>query len=298
MPSNFINKMIEEQRKQLCAYIIKMTSDNGGTYLEIGTPNSENHQAQQEQQNGPAWMKSTESMIFSCIVTSQNGESAWSYWIPIFLPVDATVNTLRVQLISHHFNYADTGAVPRAVYIKADIEAHYQYQFFRKNAGDGQLWHSFWWRTGYKEIADGRTLNYAAGELSKVETLRRDLGANISHDLRTPLTMITGYSEVMRDLPGENTPENVQRLSLMRPSAWQRLSMMCLISLNCSPALRSWIWRPSVWRRAFVRWWRVTPNWRIIVLNFSRTAMSMFDELKITGGLQFGEQRNHLYRQR
>ena len=56
----------------------------------------------------------------------------------------------------------------------------------------------------------GATLNYAAKELSKVETLRRDLIANVSHDLRTPLTMITGYSEVMRDLPGENTPENVQ----------------------------------------------------------------------------------------
>ena len=64
---------------------------------------------------------------------------------------------------------------------------------------------------GYREIAQlGGTLNYAARELSKVDDLCRELIANISHDLRTPLTMITGYSEVIRDLPNENTPENIQ----------------------------------------------------------------------------------------
>ena len=54
------------------------------------------------------------------------------------------------------------------------------------------------------------TLNYTVEELTKSERLQRELIANVSHDLRTPLTMITAYSEVMRDLPGENTPENVQ----------------------------------------------------------------------------------------
>lgn len=64
---------------------------------------------------------------------------------------------------------------------------------------------------GYKEVAElNSTLNFAAEELGKVDKLRRELIANISHDLRTPLTMITGYSEVMRDLPGEVTPENLQ----------------------------------------------------------------------------------------
>ena len=64
---------------------------------------------------------------------------------------------------------------------------------------------------GYREVEElGSTLNIAEVELSKVENLRRELLANISHDLRTPLTMITGYAEVMRDIPGEQTPENVQ----------------------------------------------------------------------------------------
>lgn len=64
---------------------------------------------------------------------------------------------------------------------------------------------------GYKEIAElNDTLNYVKEELSKVENLRRELIANVSHDLRTPLTMISGYGEVMRDIPGENTPDNVQ----------------------------------------------------------------------------------------
>ncbi len=65
--------------------------------------------------------------------------------------------------------------------------------------------------SGYLEVEElNETLNYAKTELAATEKLQRELIANISHDLRTPLTMITGYGEVMRDLPGENTPENIQ----------------------------------------------------------------------------------------
>lgn len=63
----------------------------------------------------------------------------------------------------------------------------------------------------YREIEElSEILNQTTDELSKIERLQKELIANISHDLRTPLTMIVGYAEVIRDIEGENTPENIQ----------------------------------------------------------------------------------------
>ncbi len=64
---------------------------------------------------------------------------------------------------------------------------------------------------GYREVQElADALSHASNEIGATSRLQKELIANISHDLRTPLTMIKGYGEMMRDIPGENTPENMQ----------------------------------------------------------------------------------------
>ena len=53
------------------------------------------------------------------------------------------------------------------------------------------------------------TLIKANDDILKAEKAKKELLGNVSHDLRTPLTMIVGYGEMIRDLPEENTEENI-----------------------------------------------------------------------------------------
>ena len=65
--------------------------------------------------------------------------------------------------------------------------------------------------SGYQEVAElSDLLNETSRTLEMLDKMRRLLLSNVSHDLRTPLSMIIAYSELMRDIPEENTPENVQ----------------------------------------------------------------------------------------
>ncbi|MEG0615047.1 MAG: HAMP domain-containing sensor histidine kinase, partial [Oscillospiraceae bacterium] len=69
---------------------------------------------------------------------------------------------------------------------------------------------------GYDEIETlASTLNYASTEISKVDNLRRDLIANISHDLRTPLTMVKAYAEMIRDLSGDNPEKRAEHINVI-----------------------------------------------------------------------------------
>lgn len=57
------------------------------------------------------------------------------------------------------------------------------------------------------------TLNETNKTLAETDSIRRELLANISHDLKTPLTMIKAYSEMIRDLSYENKEKTMKHLN-------------------------------------------------------------------------------------
>ncbi len=69
---------------------------------------------------------------------------------------------------------------------------------------------------GYNETEQlAQTLNFASEEITKIDTMRRDLMANISHDLRTPLTMVKAYAEMIRDLSGDDPVKRDEHLGII-----------------------------------------------------------------------------------
>lgn len=59
----------------------------------------------------------------------------------------------------------------------------------------------------YQEMAQlSDALNYACSEIKKSDDFQKELLANVSHDLKTPLTMIKAYASMIKEISG-NDPE-------------------------------------------------------------------------------------------
>ncbi|MCL2020457.1 MAG: HAMP domain-containing histidine kinase [Oscillospiraceae bacterium] len=89
-------------------------------------------------------------------------------------------------------------------------------------------------KADYAEIRTlTENLNKASREIAKTENLRKDLLANVSHDLKTPLTMIRAYAEMIRDLSGDNPAKRMKHVQVIIDEA-DRLNGLVIDMLDLS----------------------------------------------------------------
>ncbi len=141
-------------------------------------------------------------------------------------PIDSTASILKNQLV-----YVTVLVLILSFLIAYFISKHISNPIIKINKsakimanGDYDIFFST--SEDIKEINElVETLNYTKDELRKTDELRRDLMANVSHDLKTPLTMIKAYAEMARDLNIKNEKKQIENLNIIIDEA-DRLNIL------------------------------------------------------------------------
>ncbi|MBR4554093.1 MAG: HAMP domain-containing histidine kinase [Ruminococcus sp.] len=138
-------------------------------------------------------------------------------------PVDSTVSIIRQQLIYITIIIFELAFII-TLFISKRLSApivHITGTAKKFASGDFSVKFE---EKGYREVGElSEVLENAKDEISKVNKLRTDLIANISHDLRTPLTMVKAYAEMIRDLSGDDPEKRNEHLGIIIDEA-DRLS--------------------------------------------------------------------------
>ena len=154
-------------------------------------------------------------LIYACTLGPPENPSGYLLLNTPLVPVSATVNILKKQLI-----IITIILIIIAFLISVVVSERLSKPIVKVTKEAEQLAHGRYdikfTGGGYYEadkLAD--TLTYASHEINRVDEMQRDLIANASHDLRTPLTMLKAYAEMIRDLSGDNPVKREQHLQVI-----------------------------------------------------------------------------------
>ena len=163
-------------------------------------------------------------------------QSDTSYYMYIFAPlypVQSTVAILRSQLKYIAILLLILAAI--LAFILSSRIARPIRDITRSAAEMSRGNYSVKFRGGnYTEMKDlANTLNMAENEMNKAGQYQQDLIANVSHDLRTPLTMIRSYAEMIRDISGDKPEKRNAHLQVIIDES-DRLTTLVNDMLNLS----------------------------------------------------------------
>lgn len=176
---------------------------------------------------------STKTLSYACYLNKTPEAETILYIFSPLNPVQSTVSILRSQLI-YITIIAALLAFALALYLAKRISRPIK-DITNSAAEMGKGNYNIKFQGGhYTEICDlAETLNQASYELEKTDMYQKDLIANVSHDLRTPLTMIKSYAELIRDISGNNPTKRDSHLQVIIDEA-DRLNTLVSDMLNIS----------------------------------------------------------------
>lgn len=155
------------------------------------------------------------TLAYACYLQKTKGSEIYLYIFSPLYPVGSTVEILKNQLF-YVTLITLCAAFALALYFSGRISKPIKaITKTAKEMGRGDYNVKF---TGssYSEINNlAAALNTAAYELGSADVRQKDLIANVSHDLKTPLTMIRSYAEMIRDLSGDNPEKRNAHLQVI-----------------------------------------------------------------------------------
>lgn len=159
--------------------------------------------------------KHTNTLAYASYLDNKAGQEVILYIFSPLYPVESTVSILANQLVyvtiislvlAFALSYLISNWVARPILNITKSASKLAEGNYDVNFEGGH----------YSEITQlADTLNYTSQELAKTDNLQKDLIANVSHDLRTPLTMVKSYAEMIRDLSGNNPEKRSAHLQVI-----------------------------------------------------------------------------------
>lgn len=157
----------------------------------------------------------SDELICAMMIDTKTDESFVVYVETTIEPVTSTTTMFNKQLFFITIILIEISFIMAMIFSRRIAKPISQITKTAKKFGQGDMDVVFKGED-YKEASDlANTLNNAKDEISKVTNLRRDLIANVSHDLRTPLTMIKAYAEMIRDLSGDNPKKRAEHIGVI-----------------------------------------------------------------------------------